>query len=325
MKFRVKDKDKPSKIMSNPFGKVNKLSKSQGKPNQSENEQKDLADVSNISESRNPTSRDSTPTRIRTDVNITKIPLKIENLQINKRQNETESLSTGPKKKYSQTPSSMKTTKAALGGGSGEAKTVVTDGTKSIRTTSSKNYQLELDFTELEDKTPKKSYDFGLNRISDIMNDGKNSQKDLKVAQKIQSIQHQSTYLPKVDKFDLNQINASAGREQEQVIYKSLIKQPFFDKIVKEEYFNSKTSRRKSFANMSDLENTLITGAIEKVDYKDFGHYVEDCKKHYALAKELEAFRQKNGGGPSTLVQVKLNRSKCFSFLNSLFSRIQKT
>ena len=71
---------------------------------------------------------------------------------------------------------------------------------------------------------------------------------------------------------------------------------------MKEEYFNSKTSRRKSYANLSDIDNNLITGAIEKVDYKDFGHYVEDCKKHYALAKDLEEFRKKNGGGPSTLV-----------------------
>jgi uncharacterized protein YeeX (DUF496 family) len=117
-------------------------------------------------------------------------------------------------------------------------------------------------------------------------------------ADKIQSILHQSTFKPKVDKFDLSKIQSAAGRDQKQVIYKSLIKQPFFDKIVEKEYYNSKSSRRKSFACLSDIDSSLITGAIEKVDYKDFGHYVDDCKKHYALSMNLQKYRKTNGGGP---------------------------
>lgn len=98
---------------------------------------------------------------------------------------------------------------------------------------------------------------------------------------------HQATILPTVKKFDLNNITAAAGKKQKEVIYKSLIKQPFFEKIVEKEYYNSKSSRRKSFACLSDIDSSLITGAIEKVDYKDFGHYVEDCKKHFKLATQL--------------------------------------
>jgi hypothetical protein len=71
---------------------------------------------------------------------------------------------------------------------------------------------------------------------------------------------------------------------------------------VKEEYYQQRTHRRKSFSHFNDVENNLITGAIEKVDYKDFGHYVDDCKKHSALAASLRDFRKINGGGPSTLV-----------------------
>ena len=109
---------------------------------------------------------------------------------------------------------------------------------------------------------------------------------------------HQSTFKPKVEKFDLSKIQSAAGKEQKQVIYKSLIKQPFFDKIYEREFYSSKSSRRKSFACLSDIDSSLITGAIEKVDYKDFGHYVEDCKKHFALATKLQEFRKKRGGGP---------------------------
>ena len=144
-------------------------------------------------------------------------------------------------------------------------------------------------------------------------------------AEKIQSILHKSTFKPKVDKFDLSKIQSKAGREQKQVIYKSLIKQPFFDKIVDKEYYQSKSSRRKSFACLSDIDSSLITGAIEKVDYKDFGHYVEDCKKHYALAESLDRHRKTRGGGPVTNVQVKLNRGKKFKNWQGLtFDRFQR-
>jgi hypothetical protein len=117
----------------------------------------------------------------------------------------------------------------------------------------------------------------------------------------------------------LSKIQSAAGRDQKQVIYKSLIKQPFFDKIVDKEYYKSKSSRRKSFACLSDIDSSLITGAIEKVDYKDFGHYVEDCKKHYLLSMNLQKYRKVQGGEPVSHVQVKLNRGKFHSKLNSNF------
>jgi hypothetical protein len=92
------------------------------------------------------------------------------------------------------------------------------------------------------------------------------------------------------------------------VIYTSVIKQPFFDKIVEKEYINSKSSRRKSFACLSDIDNSLISASLQKIDYKDFGHYVDDCRSHYALAKNLQEFRRTRGGAAVSKIQVKLNR-----------------
>jgi hypothetical protein len=65
------------------------------------------------------------------------------------------------------------------------------------------------------------------------------------------------------------------------------MQQSFFEKIVEKDYYKAKSSKGKSLIGASYTDSSVITSAVEKIDYKDFGHYVEDCKKHLTLAKSL--------------------------------------
>ena len=115
--------------------------------------------------------------------------------------------------------------------------------------------------------------------------------------------QNKAQFQTKLDKFDLTQSQSPHLKNDAPAIYKSSKNQPYMDKIVQGEYTRRSGSRRASVAQSPNkATNRMITNF--KVDYKDFGTYVEDCKQHLKIANDLNNYRNANNVKPTTTFDV---------------------
>lgn len=127
----------------------------------------------------------------------------------------------------------------------------------------------------------------------------------------------------KTDSFNLAKSQSSNGKQQNPAIYQSSVNQPFIDKIVKRIYLHDvkgKTGKLPfAMGGSGGPSNNFISN--HKVDYKDFGTYVEDCKKHLMMADDIRNTKMQQNIQPVASFDVQIE--KC-NFFFKLFSSIWK-
>jgi len=112
-----------------------------------------------------------------------------------------------------------------------------------------------------------------------------------------------------LSQFDLAKSQSANGKAQNPAIYKSAKNQPYMDKIVKRVYHTENKARRMSVPNGgAGGGSSFITN--HKVDYKDFGTYVEDCKKHLMMSRDLKIAQEQQKIMPAATFNLKEEKGK---------------
>lgn len=127
----------------------------------------------------------------------------------------------------------------------------------------------------------------------------------------VPEMNNKAQFQTNLSQFDLSK--SQSPNSKNPTIYKSSKNQPYMDKIVKQGYLHESKPRRMS-THQSGFGggNSFVTN--HKVDYKDFGTYVEDCKKHLNMAYDLKQAQQQQNVGPVTTFNLKDEKGINFDF-----------
>lgn len=117
----------------------------------------------------------------------------------------------------------------------------------------------------------------------------------------------------KTDSFNLAKSQSANGKVQNPTIYQSSVNQPFIDKIYKRIYLHNLKGKvgKMPFAfggTAGGPSNNFISN--HKVDYKDFGTYVDDCKKHLRMADDIRNTKIQQNIQPVASFDIQPERCK---------------
>lgn len=113
------------------------------------------------------------------------------------------------------------------------------------------------------------------------------------------------------DSFNLKKSQSPNGTNP--TIYQSSQNQPFIDKIVKRIYLHNLKGKTLPYAlggTGGGPSNNFISN--HKVDYKDFGTYVDDCKKHLMMADDIRNTKIQQNIQPVASFDVQIERCNLF-------------